>query len=80
MVGLSHLLSLLCVELRIHTPITRVTCHVLPHNKIASNFSLLLTELLDEEEFGEASESTAYDENSTNPAMELGLMVGNMIS
>uniref|UniRef100_F6HGP2 DNA-directed RNA polymerase III subunit RPC4 n=1 Tax=Vitis vinifera TaxID=29760 RepID=F6HGP2_VITVI len=34
-------------------------------------------ELLDEEEFGEASESTAYDENSTNPAMELGLMDEN---
>ncbi|KAK9275002.1 hypothetical protein L1049_022259 [Liquidambar formosana] len=31
-------------------------------------------ELLDEEEFAEASESMGYDEDSTKPAIELGLM------
>ncbi|KAK4373100.1 hypothetical protein RND71_008484 [Anisodus tanguticus] len=35
-------------------------------------------ELLDEEEFGEASRSFTYDENSTKPAVELGLMEENM--
>ncbi|XP_028751467.1 uncharacterized protein LOC114711266 [Neltuma alba] len=34
-------------------------------------------ELLDEEEFGEAAESSAYDENSSNPATELGLLEEN---
>ncbi|KAF8406792.1 hypothetical protein HHK36_005913 [Tetracentron sinense] len=34
-------------------------------------------ELLDEGEFGEALESAAYDENSTKPAVELGLMEEN---
>ncbi|PHT64570.1 hypothetical protein T459_28995 [Capsicum annuum] len=35
-------------------------------------------ELLDEEEFGEASRSLTYDENSIKPAMELGLMEENL--
>ncbi|XP_052198736.1 uncharacterized protein LOC127805930 [Diospyros lotus] len=35
-------------------------------------------ELLDEEEFCEASESMDYDENSTNPGVELGLMEENL--
>ncbi|KAJ4708794.1 putative DNA-directed RNA polymerase III subunit RPC4 [Melia azedarach] len=35
-------------------------------------------ELLDEEEFGEASETINYDENSLNPAEELGLMEENL--
>ncbi|PHT30874.1 hypothetical protein CQW23_27211 [Capsicum baccatum] len=35
-------------------------------------------ELLDEEEFGEASRSLTYDENSIIPAMELGLMEENL--
>ncbi|OIW03473.1 hypothetical protein TanjilG_14698 [Lupinus angustifolius] len=34
-------------------------------------------ETLDEEEFGEAAESRTYDENSSNPAMELGLLEEN---
>ncbi|XP_020963206.1 uncharacterized protein LOC107643561 isoform X2 [Arachis ipaensis] len=34
-------------------------------------------ELLDEEEFGEAAESRTFDENSTNPAKELGLLEEN---
>ncbi|KAF8370131.1 hypothetical protein HHK36_031826 [Tetracentron sinense] len=47
---------------------------VLRHCKIAFNLLILLSELLDEGEFGEALESAAYDENSTKPAVELGLM------
>lgn len=35
-------------------------------------------ELLDEEEFGEASRSLTYDENSIKPAVELGLMEENL--
>ncbi|KAH9734432.1 RNA polymerase III RPC4 [Citrus sinensis] len=35
-------------------------------------------ELLDEEEFGEASETINYDESSMNPAEELGLMEENL--
>ncbi|KAK7363292.1 hypothetical protein VNO77_05428 [Canavalia gladiata] len=35
-------------------------------------------ELLDEEEFGEAVESRTYDENASNPAMELGLLEENL--
>lgn len=35
-------------------------------------------ELLDEEEFGEASQSLTYDENSIKPAMDLGLMEENL--
>ncbi|KAM7474319.1 hypothetical protein LguiB_021562 [Lonicera macranthoides] len=35
-------------------------------------------ELLDEEEFREASETTTYNENSTNAAEELGLMEDNL--
>ncbi|XP_049403786.1 uncharacterized protein LOC125867361 isoform X1 [Solanum stenotomum] len=35
-------------------------------------------ELLDEEEFGEASRSLTYDENSIKPAMDLGLMEENL--
>ncbi|XP_059318441.1 uncharacterized protein LOC132068765 [Lycium ferocissimum] len=35
-------------------------------------------ELLDEEEFGEASRSLTYDENSVKPAMALGLMEENL--
>ncbi|CAN4081150.1 unnamed protein product [Withania somnifera] len=35
-------------------------------------------ELLDEEEFGEASQSSTYDENSINPTVELGLMEENL--
>lgn len=42
------------------------------------NFLVLLVELLNEEEFGENSETTTYDENAANPAVELGLMVGNL--
>ncbi|KAJ1400714.1 DNA-directed RNA polymerase III subunit RPC4 [Sesbania bispinosa] len=34
-------------------------------------------EYLDEEEFGEAAESRTYDENSSNPALELGLLEEN---
>ncbi|XP_061361746.1 uncharacterized protein LOC133305518 [Gastrolobium bilobum] len=34
-------------------------------------------EYLDEEEFGEAEESRTYDENSSKPAMELGLLEDN---
>ncbi|KAK4265623.1 hypothetical protein QN277_026650 [Acacia crassicarpa] len=34
-------------------------------------------ELLDEEEFGEAAESSTYNENSSNQAMELGLLEEN---
>ncbi|XP_054810920.1 uncharacterized protein LOC129312375 [Prosopis cineraria] len=34
-------------------------------------------ELLDEEEFGEAAESLTYDENSSNPAIDLGLLEEN---
>lgn len=39
-------------------------------------FGFLLVELLDEEEFGEDPERSAYDENATNTAKELGLLVG----
>ncbi|KAG5605899.1 hypothetical protein H5410_027391 [Solanum commersonii] len=35
-------------------------------------------ELLDEEEFGEASRSLTYDENSIKPAMDFGLMEENL--
>ncbi|XP_055807590.1 uncharacterized protein LOC129876233 isoform X2 [Solanum dulcamara] len=35
-------------------------------------------ELLDEEEFGEASRSSTYDENSIKPTMDLGLMEDNL--
>ncbi|XP_016509974.2 uncharacterized protein LOC107827370 [Nicotiana tabacum] len=35
-------------------------------------------ELLDEQEFREASQSLSYDENSIKPAMELGLMEENL--
>jgi hypothetical protein len=45
------------------------------------NFLVLLVELLNEEEFRENSETTTYDENAekaANPAVELGLMVGNL--
>jgi hypothetical protein len=38
----------------------------------------LLLELLDKAEFGEADDSE-YDENTINPASDLGLMVGNQI-
>ncbi|KAG6769924.1 hypothetical protein POTOM_025591 [Populus tomentosa] len=34
--------------------------------------------ILDEEEFGEVSEAATYDENSTNSAVELGLMEENV--
>lgn len=37
---------------------------------------LLLSELLDKEEFGEGLERSAYDENEANSAEELGLLVG----
>jgi len=37
-----------------------------------------LVELLDEEEFGEAAEARTYDEEATNSAMELGLLVGKV--
>ena len=37
-----------------------------------------LIELLDEEEFGEAAESRTYDEDASNSAMELGLLVGKL--
>lgn len=33
---------------------------------------------LDEEEFGEAAESRTYDENASNPAMDLGLLEENL--
>lgn len=39
---------------------------------------LIIVAILDAEEFGEASETVTYDENSANPAVELGLMVGNL--
>ncbi|XP_047158047.1 DNA-directed RNA polymerase III subunit RPC4 [Vigna umbellata] len=35
-------------------------------------------ELLDEEEFGEAAESTTYDEDASNSAMELGFLEENL--
>lgn len=38
---------------------------------------LLLLELLDKAEFGEAATNAEYDENAIAPASELGLMVGN---
>jgi hypothetical protein len=44
----------------------------------AFNFLVLPVELLNEEEFRENSETTTYDENTANPALELGLMVGNL--
>lgn len=34
---------------------------------------------LNEEEFGEASETFTYDENTTTPAMDLGLLVSHLI-
>ena len=34
---------------------------------------------LNEYEFGEASESRTYDENTTTPAMDLGLLVSQWI-
>lgn len=40
---------------------------------------LLLSELLDEAEFGEAAANAEYNENAINPASELKLMVGNQI-
>ena len=45
---------------------------------MALTSQIVLIELLDEEEFGEAAESRAYDEKSTNQAMELGLLVGEL--
>lgn len=49
-------------------------------NSISRIFSLhfFVIELLDEEEFGEVAESLTYDENSSNSAMELGLLVNNL--
>lgn len=41
---------------------------------------LLLLEILDEAEFGEASTNLEYDETTLNPASELGLLVGNLIT
>ena len=38
----------------------------------------MLVELLNEEEFGGDSETTTHEENSTNPAEDLGLMVSNL--
>jgi hypothetical protein len=40
---------------------------------------VLLSEILDEAEFGEAAANTEYDENTINPASDLGLMVGYQI-
>lgn len=34
---------------------------------------------LNEEEFGEDSEARTYDENTTTPAMDLGLLVSHWI-
>ncbi|RYR00521.1 hypothetical protein Ahy_B07g088639 [Arachis hypogaea] len=39
---------------------------------------IVLIELLDEEEFGEAAESRTFDEDSTNPAKELGLLAAKI--
>lgn len=36
-----------------------------------------LAEIRNEEEFGEGSEESTYDENSTTPANDLGLLVSN---
>ncbi|CAK7352482.1 unnamed protein product [Dovyalis caffra] len=50
-------------------------------SKLAAGLSCLqsfLDSILDEEEFGEASESVTHDENSTNSAVELGLMEENV--
>jgi len=41
-------------------------------------FFFFLIELLDEEEFGEAAESRTYNEDASNSAIELGLLVGNL--
>lgn len=38
------------------------------------------SELLDEQEFGKASEAVTFDENLTNSAEELGLTVSSMTS
>lgn len=38
---------------------------------------ITLAEIRNEEEFGEGSEESIYDENSTTPANDLGLLVGN---
>lgn len=40
---------------------------------------ILLVELLDMAEFGEAAANYEYDENIINPASDLGLKVGNQI-
>lgn len=41
--------------------------------------AVLLTEILDREEFGEAGEQTNYDETAVNSAAVLGLQVGNQM-
>lgn len=40
---------------------------------------ILLVELLDMAEFGEAAANYEYDEDIINPASDLGLKVGNQI-
>lgn len=45
---------------------------------VALTLHIVMIEFLDEEEFGEAAESRTYDENSSNPAMELGLLVSKL--
>ena len=39
----------------------------------------LLSELLDEAEFGEGARDLEYDETTINPASDLGLLVGVLI-
>lgn len=41
---------------------------------------MLFVEILDEEEFGEVTETAVYNESSVNPALELGLMVSGLTS
>lgn len=48
------------------------------HEKVTCKFVVPLAEILNEEEFMDDPETITYDENSVSPAVELGLMVGNL--
>lgn len=48
------------------------------HKKAACKFVVPLAEILNEEEFMEDPETITYDENLVSPAVDLGLMVGNL--
>lgn len=49
------------------------------HAQVGNYLLVLHSEILDEDEFGEAARNMEYDESSINPALELGLLVSNPI-